>query len=176
VADSRAPNPTPSLRAATISGRVPWFSTRSMRSTRAVVLDALDAVGGDLAVRDHGSVRLDEREARAGLPGREADALGRRGPRLEVRLELGCEPLEPQDEIPPAPLAHRPVEDASEDEREEGAQHEAGEGRERGAAEEAFHFENLYPTPTTVSMTSSPIFLRSERMWTSTVRVSMSAA
>ncbi len=94
----------------------------------------------------------------------------------EVGLELGREALELEDELLAAALAHGAVEDAPEDEREDGAEDEAGESGQGGAAEEAVHFANLYPTPTTVSITSSPSFLRSERMWTSTVRVSTSAA
>ena len=143
---------------------------------RAVILDTLDALGRDLAVGDHGPVRRDEREARPGLPRREADAVRRGGPRLQLGLELGREALELEDEVAAAALAHGAVEDASEDEREDDAEDEAGERGKGRATEDAVHFANLYPTPTTVSMTSSPIFLRRERMWTSTVRVSMSAA
>ena len=73
-------------------------------------------------------------------------------------------------------LGHGGVENAAEDHGEEDARKEAGERGQGRAAEDPSHRANLYPTPTTVSMTSSPIFLRSERMWTSTVRVSMSAA
>ena len=50
------------------------------------------------------------------------------------------------------------------------------DGRPRPGNGRRGHAGNLYPTPTTVSTTSSPTFLRIDRTWTSTVRVSTSAA
>ena len=141
-----------------------------------MILDALEALGRDLAVAEHGSVGRDERHARARLAGRLADALGGLAPRLEILLELGRKALELLDELAAAVPFHDGVEHPREGEREHTSEDDTEEDRDERAAQDSTHRANLYPTPTTVSITPSPIFLRRERMWTSTVRVSMSAA
>ncbi len=144
--------------------------------TRRVILDALEPLGRDLAVAEHGAVGGDERHARAGLAGRLPDAVDGMSLRPEVLLELGRKALELLDELAAAVPFHDGVQDAREGEREDAPEDDAEEDRDERAAQDPAHRANLYPTPTTVSITPSPIFLRSERMWTSTVRVSISAA
>ena len=143
---------------------------------RRVILDALEALGRDFAVAEHGSIGGDERDARAGLPGRLPDALEGMSLRPEVLLELGVKALELLDELAAAVRFHDGVQHAREGECEDASEDDPEEDRDERAAQDPAHRANLYPTPTTVSITPSPIFLRSERMWTSTVRVSISAA
>ena len=142
----------------------------------AVVLQRRHLVGRHVAVGEDRSVGRDEGDPRRGLAGDRADLLVRSGAREEVRRELDGEVGQTVLQVAACPLGDGAVEDPPEDGREEAAEKEPGEDRQDGPPESAPHLANLYPTPTTVSIISSPTFFRSERMWTSTVRVSMSAA